>query len=89
MFIEDSEEPEWLHGSDFDLVHFRQMIHAFRNLQGLLTKIYPFVPAAADVQPFRPQEKKVTNHWRIDMSRTVAGWNSTNSSLKSGATMDL
>ncbi|EHK39969.1 uncharacterized protein TrAtP1_005992 [Trichoderma atroviride] len=43
MFIEDSEEPEWLHGSDFDLVHFRQMTHVFRNLQGLLTKIYPHV----------------------------------------------
>lgn len=47
MFIEDSEEPEWLHGSEFDLVHFRQMTDVLRDLKGLLTKIYPFVLAAA------------------------------------------
>ncbi|KAJ4862360.1 methyltransferase domain-containing protein [Trichoderma breve] len=43
MFIEDSEEPEWLHGSEFDLVHFRQMTDVLRDLKGLLTKIYPHV----------------------------------------------
>ncbi|KAK5992861.1 Methyltransferase pytC [Cladobotryum mycophilum] len=43
MFIEDCEEPEWLHGSDYDLVHFRQMAGVLRNLDSLLTKIYPHV----------------------------------------------
>lgn len=71
MFIEDSEEPEWLHGSEFDLVHFRQMTDVLRDLKGLLTKIYPFVP------PFMMQShravKDVTDVWRIDMSRTAVG----------------
>lgn len=41
MFIEDCEEPEWLHGSNYDLVHLRQVAGVLRNLDGLLGKAYP------------------------------------------------
>ena len=41
MYVEDCEEPEWLHGSYFDLVHFRRMANMLRDVNGMLAKVYP------------------------------------------------
>jgi hypothetical protein len=41
MYVEDCEEPEWLHGSYFDLVHFRGMANMLRDVSGMLAKVYP------------------------------------------------
>lgn len=43
MFVEDCEEPDWLHGSGYDLVHFRGMASSVQDLDGLLAKAYPYV----------------------------------------------
>ncbi|RDA95525.1 hypothetical protein CP533_5437 [Ophiocordyceps camponoti-saundersi (nom. inval.)] len=41
MFVDDCEEPEWLHGSGYDLVFFRGMAGVLRDLRGLLERAYP------------------------------------------------
>ncbi|POR37496.1 mRNA 3'-end-processing protein YTH1 [Tolypocladium paradoxum] len=43
MFVDDCEEPDWLHGSGYDLVHFRGMAGVLRDLDGVLAKAYPRV----------------------------------------------
>jgi hypothetical protein len=43
MYVEDYEERDWLHGSGFDLVHFRGIADTARDLDGLLAKIFPYV----------------------------------------------
>ncbi|PNY28067.1 mRNA 3'-end-processing protein YTH1 [Tolypocladium capitatum] len=41
MFVDDCEEPDWLHGSGYDLVHFRGMAGVLHDLDGVLAKAYP------------------------------------------------
>jgi hypothetical protein len=43
MYVEDCEEPDWLHGSYFDLIHFRGIANALRDLPGVLAKVLPHV----------------------------------------------
>ncbi|KAI9171811.1 mRNA 3'-end-processing protein YTH1 [Paramyrothecium foliicola] len=50
MFVEDCEEPDWLHGSWYDLIHFRSMASTLRNLNGILTKLYPHLRAGGWVE---------------------------------------
>ncbi|PHH83289.1 hypothetical protein CDD82_2469 [Ophiocordyceps australis] len=43
MFVDDCEQPDWLHGSNYDLVHFRGMAGVLRDLDGVLATAYPRV----------------------------------------------
>lgn len=40
MYVDDCEGPEWLHGSGYDLVHFRGMAGILKDLDGVLQKAY-------------------------------------------------
>ena len=42
MFVEDCEEPEWLHGCGFDLVHFRGMADVLLDLEAVVTNAYRY-----------------------------------------------
>jgi hypothetical protein len=39
-FVVDDIEAEWLHGSDYDLVHLRQIIPVLKNPSKLLKQAY-------------------------------------------------
>ena len=41
MFVDDCEGADWLHGSGYDLVHFRGMAGVLRDLDGVLARVYP------------------------------------------------
>lgn len=43
MYVDDCEEPDWLHGSNFDMVHFRGMAGTLRDLDRMLKRTYPYV----------------------------------------------
>ncbi|EXV00010.1 methyltransferase [Metarhizium robertsii] len=43
MYVDDCEEPDWLHGSNFDMVHFRGMAGTLRDLDRMLKRTYPHV----------------------------------------------
>ncbi|KAF7561850.1 hypothetical protein G7046_g2298 [Stylonectria norvegica] len=43
MFVEDCEEPEWTHGSGFDLVHLRGVASVIRDLAALVVKAYSHI----------------------------------------------
>jgi hypothetical protein len=43
MYVDDCEEPDWPHGSNFDLVHFRGMAGTLRDLDRMLKRTYPYV----------------------------------------------
>ncbi|QLI69497.1 Secondary metabolism regulator LAE1 [Metarhizium brunneum] len=43
MYVDDCEEPDWLHGSNFDMVHFRGMAGTLRDLDRMLNRTYPHV----------------------------------------------
>ncbi|ODA76160.1 hypothetical protein RJ55_08443 [Drechmeria coniospora] len=43
MFVDDCEEPDWLHGSNYDLVHFRGMAGILRDVSAVLRKTHPRV----------------------------------------------
>lgn len=53
MFIEDCEDPDWLHGSGYDLVHFRSMAGTVRDLDSLLAKVYPYIEDLASCAEYR------------------------------------
>ena len=40
MFVEDCEEVGWMYGSDFDLIHFREVAGFLQNLDGVLASAY-------------------------------------------------
>lgn len=43
MFIDDCEEQDWLHGSAFDLVHYRGMAGSVRDFDKLVQRAYSYV----------------------------------------------
>lgn len=43
VHVDDFEEPDWPHGSNFDLVHFREVAAKIRDLDGMLKRTYPYV----------------------------------------------
>ncbi|KAG8409071.1 hypothetical protein J3458_003785 [Metarhizium acridum] len=43
MYVDDCEEPDWLHGSNFDMVHFRGVAGTLRDLDRMLKRTYPHV----------------------------------------------
>ncbi|QUC21540.1 uncharacterized protein UV8b_05783 [Ustilaginoidea virens] len=57
MYVDDCEEPDWLHGSNFDLVHFRGMAGTLRDLDRLLQRTYRHVKDGGwvEFQEFIPQ----------------------------------
>ncbi|KAJ6443020.1 hypothetical protein O9K51_04199 [Purpureocillium lavendulum] len=40
MYVDDCEEPDWLHGDAYDLVHFRGMAGILKDLAGVLESAY-------------------------------------------------
>lgn len=42
MFVEDCEEDEWMHGSDFDLIHFREVAGVLRDVDAVLATAYSY-----------------------------------------------
>ncbi|KAG5928830.1 hypothetical protein E4U42_007943 [Claviceps africana] len=57
MYVDDCEEPDWLHGSNFDLVHFRGMAGTLRDLDRMLKRTYLHVRGGGWVEfhEFIPQ----------------------------------
>ncbi|KAG6256334.1 hypothetical protein E4U23_002406 [Claviceps purpurea] len=57
MYVDDCEEPDWLHGSQFDLVHFRGMAGTLRDLDKLLKRVHSHVRDGGwvEFQEFIPQ----------------------------------
>lgn len=43
MYVDDCEEGDWLHGSNFDLVHFRGLAGSLRDLDRMLKRSYSYV----------------------------------------------
>ena len=46
MYVDDCEEPDWLHGEEYDLVHFRGMAGILKDLDSVLQTAYRFVARA-------------------------------------------
>lgn len=40
MYVDDCEEPDWLHGEEYDLVHFRGMAGILKDLDSVLQTAY-------------------------------------------------
>lgn len=43
-FVVDDIEQEWVYGSNFDLVHFRQIFPLLKNPAGVLEQAYQYKP---------------------------------------------
>jgi hypothetical protein len=43
MFVDDCEDDDWLHGSGFDLIHFRGVADVLRDMDSVLAKAHAFV----------------------------------------------
>lgn len=40
MFVEDCEEEDWLHGTGFDLVHYRSVANLVKDFDSMLSRAY-------------------------------------------------
>jgi len=40
MFVEDCEEQDWLHGAEFDFVHYRSIANLVKDFDGMLSRAY-------------------------------------------------
>jgi hypothetical protein len=57
FIVDDIEEDEWLNGSDFDLVHLRQMTPLVKDLDKLFRHSFEYGPIRSGFS-IRLQEKK-------------------------------
>lgn len=53
MFVEDCEDPEWMHGYDIDLVHFRGIAGVLGDLDSVVANSYRYDLAAIGYVPCR------------------------------------
>lgn len=51
MLLDDMDEPEWMHGSGYDLVHMRDMKCAIRDMDEVLVQIYSLVAPFSCLSP--------------------------------------
>lgn len=54
FLVDDVEDPEWLNGSNWDLIHLRFVVGTLRNIPETLTRCFECVPPIRYISPFTP-----------------------------------